>query len=261
MGRYAQLGIGPAGSGKSTYCSQIYEYCTMSKRSIKVVNLDPAAEQFMYPVSSDVRELITLKDVMEELSLGPNGGLLYCMEYLEENIEDWLADELEGFLEDDYVIFDSPGEIELYSHVSVFRTLVQYLEKIGWYVCAVYTVDSHFVTDVAKFISGTLQTLSSMVLLEVTHINLLTKMDLCPLKENLSRFLYPVGKTLADELAYTTDSRYCEIHKAVGNLIDEFSIVSFIPLDISDEDSIANVLLQIDIAIQYGENEVKTMNT
>lgn len=29
----------------------------------------------------DIRELISLDDVMEELGLGPNGGLMYCMEY------------------------------------------------------------------------------------------------------------------------------------------------------------------------------------
>lgn len=56
---------------------------------------DPAAEQFNYPVSIDVRDLITLDDVAEELGLGPNGGLLYCMEFLEENLDDWLGEELE----------------------------------------------------------------------------------------------------------------------------------------------------------------------
>lgn len=34
---------------------------------------DPAAEEFKYPVSIDVRDLITLDDVMQELDLGPNG--------------------------------------------------------------------------------------------------------------------------------------------------------------------------------------------
>lgn len=28
----------------------------------------------------DIRELITLEDVMEELDYGPNGGLIYCLE-------------------------------------------------------------------------------------------------------------------------------------------------------------------------------------
>ena len=30
-----------------------------------VVNLDPAAEHFAYPVAADIRELISLEDVME----------------------------------------------------------------------------------------------------------------------------------------------------------------------------------------------------
>jgi len=39
-----------------------------------MVNLDPAAEHFKYPVTIDVRELISLEDVMEETEFGPNGG-------------------------------------------------------------------------------------------------------------------------------------------------------------------------------------------
>ena len=34
---------------------------------------DPAAESFSYPVAFDLRDLISLDDVMEELHLGPNG--------------------------------------------------------------------------------------------------------------------------------------------------------------------------------------------
>jgi GTPase SAR1 family protein len=81
MPRYAQLVIGPAGSGKSTYCQNVYQHCQSIKRTVHVVNLDPAADHFEYPVSVDIRELISLEDVMEELKLGPNGGLIYCMEY------------------------------------------------------------------------------------------------------------------------------------------------------------------------------------
>ena len=98
---------------------------------------DPAAEEFKYPVSIDVRDLISLDDAMEELGLGPNGGLLYCMEYLEENLEDWLGEELAGYGDDDYLIFDCPGQIELYSHLSVFRTFVNFLKRDGWQVVAV----------------------------------------------------------------------------------------------------------------------------
>ncbi len=44
------------------------------------------------------------------------------------------------------------------------------------------------------------------------------------------------------------------MNAAVAGLLDEYSLVSFLPLDISDEDSIGEVLLQIDMAIQFGED-------
>ena len=34
---------------------------------------DPAAEEFNYPVAFDIRDLVPLEDVMDELKLGPNG--------------------------------------------------------------------------------------------------------------------------------------------------------------------------------------------
>lgn len=40
--------------------------------------------------------------------------------------------------------------------------------------------------------------------------------------------------------------------------VRRYSMVQFVPLDIRDEDSIAEVLGQVDLAIQYGEDtEVK----
>jgi adenylate kinase family enzyme len=60
MVRYAQLVMGPAGSGKSTYCDYIVKHCEILHRSVRVINLDPAAEHFLYPVSADIRDLIQL---------------------------------------------------------------------------------------------------------------------------------------------------------------------------------------------------------
>ena len=65
----------------------------------------------------------------------PGRGLMACMEYLEEEMDDWLGDQLQGYGEDDYLLFDCPGQIELYSHSSVFRSLVKYLQNGGWSVC------------------------------------------------------------------------------------------------------------------------------
>ncbi|KAJ9513517.1 hypothetical protein QJQ45_006162 [Haematococcus lacustris] len=221
---------------QSTYCDTLYQHCQAIGRTIHIVNLDPAAEHFAYPVSLDVRDLVTLEDVMEEMELGPNGGLLYCMEYLEDNLHEWLGEELQswqGYGDDDYLMFDCPGQIELYSHLSIFKTFVDFLRNDGWSVCAVYCLDAHFVTDVSKFIAGALQA-------------------------EIEDFLFPEPRLLLDRLSTTTGPRFAALNSAVGALLDEFSLVSFVPLDVTDEDSIAEVLYNIDTAIQYGEDaEVK----
>lgn len=251
---YAQLVIGPAGSGKSTYCSELYKHCEAIGRSISFVNLDPAAENFDYPVAIDIRELISLDDVMEELGLGPNGALMYCMEHLEDNLDDWLAEELEHYPEDDYLVFDCPGQIELFSHVPMFRNFVDHLKRKNFNVCAVYLLDSQFITDVTKFISGCMATLSAMVRLELPHVNILSKMDLVKNKKDIEDYLEPVPHVLFSELNRQMAPQFAKLNKSLIELVDDYTMVSFVPLDLTKESSIRYVLSQIDFCIQYGED-------
>ena len=131
MGRYAQVVIGPAGCGKSTYCQALQAHCQAAGRACHVVNMDPAADNFGYEAALDLRALVTVDDVMEAMELGPNGALMCAMEFLEEHIPDWLAPELEGFAEDSYSFttssyFDRPrgctwhhyGNVELWTQGS-----------------------------------------------------------------------------------------------------------------------------------------------
>lgn len=62
-----------------------------------------------YKPAIDISNLIALEDVMENLHLGPNGGLMYCMEYIDKNI-DWLFEKVNHF-KDHYFIFDCPGQV------------------------------------------------------------------------------------------------------------------------------------------------------
>lgn len=68
---------------QSTYCAHLQRHAADEKRIIEVVNLDPAAEHFDYQPLVDIRELIHVDDAMEdeELHFGPNGGLVFCIEY------------------------------------------------------------------------------------------------------------------------------------------------------------------------------------
>jgi len=205
---------------------------------------------------TDIRDLISVDEVMDELSYGPNGGLVYAMEYLIENIS-WFLDEIDDFGED-YLIIDCPGQVELYSHVPLMRTLAEALQRANYLVCGIFLLDSHFLTDTPKFISGALACLSAMVRLELPHINILTKVDLMTAKQrksySFSKYLDLDILSLIAELDEETGNRFHGLNHAIGSLLEDYNMVSFLPLDITDEESISAILLHVDTSIQYGED-------
>ena len=84
--RFGQLVIGPPGSGKTTYVGAMAQLLRAMGRKVAIVNLDPANENMNYTADVDVSELIKLEDVMDTMGLGPNGGLVYCMQVGEDRL-------------------------------------------------------------------------------------------------------------------------------------------------------------------------------
>lgn len=283
-----QLVTGPAGSGKSTYSHILQQHCLSlgprHRRRIHIANLDPAAESFRYDVSFDIRDLISVDDVMDELKLGPNGALVYCMEYLLENM-DWLQENLEEFDDDEYLIIDCPGQIELYTHIPVMNKIIDQLRLWGYgdKMVSVFIVDATFVTDVSKFISGSLLALSAMIAMQLPHVNVLSKCDLVEeasmervlemesalqlwdvLGDGERKFssaaafgsndLTVVEQTDIVEKTTERERKWNRLTEAICSLLDDFSMVGFVPLNINDEDNISHVLATVDHAIQYGED-------
>lgn len=71
--------------------------------------LDPANDTLCYEAAVDISELITVEDVMDYVHLGPNGSLMYCIEYLEKRL-DWFLEKLRKY-SDYYLLFDCPGQV------------------------------------------------------------------------------------------------------------------------------------------------------
>lgn len=252
MGRFVQLVMGPAGVGKSSYCKTVQDHCAATNRTMRVANLDPACEGFGYEACFDVRDLVNLEQVMEEFGLGPNGGLVYCMEFLLQN-SDWLKDELDNFGDDDYILLDCPGQVELYSHLPIMHNLANQIVQWGYSTVAVYLLDALYVIEPSKFISGCLLSLSCMLQLELPHINIITKCDLAD-KEEVARILDTEGAGMINSLDTAVTGRLKGLTQAMSAVVDDYMLVSFVLLDITDEDSIEEVLLRTDHAIQYGED-------
>ncbi len=222
---------------------------------------------------------------MEEMGLGPNGGLMYCFEFLMENL-DFLTEALETLTEEYLIIFDMPGQIELYTHIPILPALVRFLTRAGSLdirLCAAYLLEATFVVDRAKFFAGTLSAMSAMIMLEIPHVNVLSKMDLVQgqvAKKDLKRFLVPDPALLDDDPAEISRRReegksaeadatddatrdpqdkdalmggasFRRLNRAVAGLIESFSMVTYLQLDASDEESVGAILSYIDDCIQY----------
>ncbi|KAJ1916119.1 hypothetical protein H4219_003955 [Mycoemilia scoparia] len=231
------------------------QHAQNAKRRVNLVNLDPAAEAFDYQPAIDIKELITLEDVMDEMDYGPNGGLVYCFEFLVENM-DWFEEQI-GEYEDDYLIIDCPGQIELYTHIPIMREITHTLHRIGFNIVGVYCLESQFVEDTSKYFAGVMSATSAMFNLEIPHLNVMTKMDLVSSEQQklMDRYFDPDPLLLSDEASKQMGQRYHDLNLALARLIDDFSMVSFLPLNIKDEDSIAYVLSHADNALQWGEDQ------
>ena len=270
--------MGPAGAGKTTFCSAMIQHLQNNRRSCFYINLDPAAEEFAYEPDVDIKELISLDDVMEEMDLGPNGGLIFCLEYLLENL-DFLTEPLESVGEDHLIIIDMPGQIELYTHVPILPTLTRHLGagSLNINLCAAYLMEATFIVDRAKFFAGTLSAMSSMLMLGLPHVNVLSKMDLVKgmmARRELKRFMAPEADLMEENPtpslhfleedeeeqedlsapdSVMTGVSFQKLNRAVAQLIDDFGLVSFLQLDAQDEDSVGAILSFIDDAVQYHE--------
>ncbi|NXS68644.1 GPN2 GTPase, partial [Pandion haliaetus] len=262
---FGQVVIGPPGSGKTTYCHGMQEFMGRIGRKVTVVNLDPANEAMPYQCAVDIAELITLPDVMENLKLGPNGGLIYCMEYLEANF-DWLQEKLAA-LRGHYYLFDCPGQVELYTHHDALKNVFAQLAKWNFRLAAVHLVDSHYCTDPGKFISVLCTSLSTMLHVELPHVNVLSKMDLIEqygkLAFNLDYYTEVLDLSyLVDHLASDPFFRnYRRLNEKLVEVIEDYSLVSFVPLNVQDKESMRQVMQAVDKANGYsfGDQEHRSL--
>ncbi len=264
---YGQLVIGPCGSGKSTYCSGMAQLMKELRRPVALINLDPSNDCLTYEADIDIRDLVDADLASVENDLGPNGTQIYCLDVLANRL-DWLGDRLKP-LQDHYLLFDCPGQFELYTDCDSVKNIVHYLSKeVKVHLVSVSLIDCLLCTSSHAFISAVLMSLSMMVHLELPHVNVLSKMDTMRrmssemafnleyyLKagdgnfEALIQNLFPAD--VDPKSIHPLDKKYSRFVSAISDVSDQFSLVGFTPLAIEDKESALHVLSVCDKANGY----------
>ena len=105
---------GTAGAGKSLLTSKIKEYYAKNGTFPITLNLDPGVGSLPYSPDIDVRDYIDLNTIMEKYQLGSNGSLIMANDLIATKIDD-IQKEADT-INPDYLIVDTPGQIELFAY-------------------------------------------------------------------------------------------------------------------------------------------------
>lgn len=200
-----------------------------------------------------------------------------CARYLLENLE-FISDAVHPLSEEFLIIVDMPGQIELYTHIPIIPTLIKYMARTGSLnvrLCVAYLLESTFIVDRKKYFAGALSAMSAMMTLDLPHINILSKADIVGhslSKKELEKFSNPNTSLLDDEVDYSEimsrsieqilptaphsgfimDGESSErLNRALARLIEDFNMVSFLNLNVQNEDSVGAILSYIDDAVQF----------
>jgi len=165
---------GTAGAGKSLLVSKINDYYTSNGAFTAILNLDPGVENLPYSCDIDVRDYVDIISIMKEYDLGPNGALIMANDLIASKI-DIIQDEI-GKVNPDYLIIDTPGQIELFAYRTSGPFLVENLdaeEKVN-----IFLYDGSLITTPVNFVSIALLATSIKLRLKISTVNVITKTDL-----------------------------------------------------------------------------------
>ena len=171
---------GTAGAGKSLLTSKLHEYYTKNGAFAAILNLDPGVESTPYTCDIDVRDYVDIVSIMQQYDLGPNGALIMANDLIASKIDD-IKSEVDR-VNPDYLIVDTPGQIELFAYRSSGPFLVENIsseEKTN-----IFLFDGALITSPVNFVSIALLATSIRLRLNVSTINVLTKTDLIGTKLN-----------------------------------------------------------------------------
>ncbi len=171
---YAIFITGTAGSGKSLLTARLHEWYENLEAYPVILNLDPGINSLPYEPAIDIRDYINIEQLMERYNLGPNGALIMANDMISYKLPE-LEEEI-GELNPDYLIIDTPGQVEIFA----YRPSGQYIvnELKADLKANIFLFDSILVSNPINYISIMLLATSIRLRLRVAQINLLSKADL-----------------------------------------------------------------------------------
>jgi len=120
---------GIAGSGKTTLTKNYANWLEKEfNAKVYSVNLDPGVLNLPYNAIFDARDVIRVEELMISEDLGPNGALIKATEILAQKVNE-IVEKISS-LDCDYIVIDTPGQMEVFALRWTGRVIAKELGKI-----------------------------------------------------------------------------------------------------------------------------------
>lgn len=171
--------IGTAGSGKSLLTASFSEWLRVNEQDVATLNLDPGVIKLPYTPDIDIREHITVDEIMDEYGLGPNGALIMAADLIAGEIEK-IGEEIKA-LNPDLLLVDTPGQMELFAFRASGPYIAREISKEPKAI--IYLFDSVFSLDPLNYVSNMFLSAAVYMRFLLPQLHVLSKCDLVSPKD------------------------------------------------------------------------------
>jgi len=244
--------IGTAGSGKSTLTHVFKQWMSNQGLDAITINLDPGAENLPYVPDVDICDWVSLKDVMDSYNLGPNGAQIACADMLALNTSD-IKESISSF-KTDYVLLDTPGQLELFVFREAGKYLIEFLNPEKTMIG--FVLDPSLAKTPSGFASQLLLALNTSFRLSHPQINILSKKDMVS-DEELERIISwsEDPEVLENDILSEKPSIYQEMSRGLASLIKDFqSQLKIYPTTKEDTSGISDIYNTVQMGFHGGED-------
>ncbi len=198
--------LGTGGCGKTSFAGRFGKYLKRNHYTVKFLNLDPGVQHFDYKADYDIRDKFTVKKIMDEENLGPNGAMISAMEKLSKV-------KIKKF-QTDYVLTDTPGQLEVFLfHKAGTKIIKQFDEPVG-----IFLIDGS--SNIDDLPGLELYALTTIYKLGISAIIVINKADMLNVKKKkiIKEFLLNPAKFSKFSLA---NGIFYDISQEISHLLQK----------------------------------------
>ena len=247
--------LGSSGCGKTSLCFAVKQFLSSSDNFPIFVNLDPGNKVILSNYDINIQDLVNSFEIIPELNVGPNGSLLYSIEYFEKN-NDWFEDKFINLTKNvnhPYFLVDLPGQIELFTHHISVRNFIKKIISIKINLVGLILTDAFFFKDKSSNNSLFLVCIIIMLNIEIPHIHLLSKSDLFEHQnviQNFNNLNSIKAKYISNTLPKSCFSWSKQLFYDLSNTLVYYSSINSIPVSIYYPTSIQQIFNRINTIIK-----------